>query len=218
MSGETVNKFLIIFRLLFFENQYIFAVTSFAPDDVCARMSARIRVFQTLSARSLGIERDLASTTPELRRAVAIANYDKTRLMPRIDWLGNVFPAHLAIPFDTKLNLQSGCLVLPASVIHRLGDQNPGVRLCEVLVDLEFSKKDLNQQDTCVIDDRSEVFLPANLLEVPRCPLIRGVTPLHDQRALLQDEGSNPQTRDSSDAIIQESTEFMFMGKAFNMS
>jgi hypothetical protein len=211
MSGETVNKFLIVFRLHFFENRYIFAVTSFAPEALCARISARIRVFQTISGRGSDIQRDITSTNPELRRAAAIANYDKTRLLPRIDWLGNVFPAHLEI---TELAKQSGCLVLPAAVVHRLRDLHPGDRLCEVLVDLKIFKKDLTQQDLCVVEDRSEVILPADPLEVTLHPVVSRIKPRSDPRYLLQDgvSESDPQTQEYSDAIIQEDSYMMGMG------
>jgi hypothetical protein len=203
MCGKSISKFLIIFKLIFFENHYIFALTSLAPDDVCAGISARIRVFQTASDCELAS----TNTTWEFRRAAAMKKYDTTRLLPRIDWLGNVFPAHMTIK---ELARQPGCLVLPASTIDILAHYRKQ-QLCEVLVDLEFSKNNLTQQDLCVVDDKTEPALAADLFDIPLCTLVNGITPRRDPQDLLQDGNSDPDTRDisTSDAIIQEASDFM---------
>jgi hypothetical protein len=159
ITGTRIDKFLLVFKFIRYCEQYIFAVTSFAPDDVCTGISARIRVFQTASADRNSIELGSTNTTPECLRATAIEHYNKNRLLPRIDWLGNVFPAHLTI---NDLSLHPGCLVLPASVVHRLGNLHPGDHLCEVLIDLEFSDRVLNQQDNCIMVNIAEVCLFAS--------------------------------------------------------
>jgi hypothetical protein len=166
MSGAIASKFLLIFRMIQLDEYlFIFAVTSFAPDDVCAGLSAQIRVFQTMSPAVWPArwERDSDSedsadsidTTPNCLYDAAIENYNKTPLLPRISWRGNVYPAHLD---KTELALLPGCLKLPASVIHQLRDHHKdGTRLCEVLIDLEVSENVLNQQDNCAIEDIPKV-------------------------------------------------------------
>jgi hypothetical protein len=158
LTGETIGKFLIIFRLILYCKDYIFALTSFAPEEVCARMIAQIRVFQTTGSSIVEQAAMLPTDRDNLGQGEddwkdASARYHQTKLLPTLEWKGHVVPTGLSAH---ELHKDPRILKIPISVIHRLGDQNPeGPRLCEVLVDITFTDPLMNQRDYCVTEDKT---------------------------------------------------------------
>jgi hypothetical protein len=157
LTGETIGNFLVVFKLILYNDQYIFAITSFAPKDVCARMAARIRIFQTTGSSNVDTTSNVASIQEGLNQGPflwqdASTRYHQTKLLPRLEWTGNIVLADMT---DSQLDKDPRVLRVPASVIHRLGNQNSGNRLCEVLVDVTLSDPLTSQRDYCVVDDQT---------------------------------------------------------------
>jgi hypothetical protein len=204
LTGNTISKFLVVFKLILFCGRYIFAVTSFAPKDVCARMSARIRVFQTprdgeSSVELSGKHSDLGVHTGmgELLRNKASHRFNLTRVLPRLEWMGNVVPAGMT---ESQLDKDPGSLRIPASVIHRLGSQHSLNQLCEVLIDITFSDQLLTQRmEYVVIDDQTAAGPASSNRNVPRHPGAAGGQP--------RDADSAPQDQDPVPGVTLASDE-----------
>jgi hypothetical protein len=190
LTGDTVGKFLIVFRLILYNGEYIFAVTSFAPDDVCTRMTARIRIFQTTDDRKQHIGRD------------ASAMYHQTKLLPTLEWKGHVVPANLT---DLELYDDPRLLNITTSTLHRLGDQNPGGnRLCEVLVNITFSDPLINQQDYCVIEDITATGVAAAAAAASPVSVSRNKNPMQNSGASSSSSSSSSVAAAASAASASE--------------
>lgn len=153
LTGDTVDKFLVVFKLVLYRDMYIFAITSFAPKNVCALMSARIRVFQTTGNSS---SLDMTPNVTSVQNASA--RYHETKLLPRLEWMENIVPAGMTY---YQMDKDPRVLKVPISFLDRLGNQNQGNCLCEVLIDITFSDPLMTQRNYCVIDDQTSTGVAA---------------------------------------------------------